>query len=604
MSLSERIEHVRFTLADMCLEKNADRFSFFRLLNRVIFLFQKPLIFAICRKSDETHGYIVDRHTHGDPLYLDEFEGALRRLGMKSDFSDVPEEAVEPYAVRLFHSSFFVIPFDVIRNPQADFRKQNVEFEPISRSSTVGRVLERVFRPFGAALCELGIEEHIEKNFQEIFEATALIQAYQDDPRKYPADRETQSLMTRYERRPRKVNVRQLAQGEMRIVPRRGAETIDAQAEVRADFTSLDDLLEAETGLIVSSPALRRPGGQISNLLISRKKFDRTDLRFGAYFYGIDFFLSREQRQQFRFCCQTIDRKSLTPFPNVDADRWFWENVDSARYRHLIASLRVPLSSNVRLFPEYVLMSGASILNVDPFSRGDLGWIADSATDEEREKELRRFAILHYLLQMMAPGARRPSLLTLPIRVSGATWMAATIVVDGAASDGDPEADIVSSSEFQSRFLIYHSMMRDFENRIRRKSKAAYLQCVYDVFAHQVAVMRDRNGQSRSNAPIESGDFEFPDFEALLDKTMGLARLYPYDLVVFSLGETLGRFSELRAESLGYACKVDFGIYDGNPFFDRLRLRNFLDRKDVRRQLRNLVNAQLGLSGSVKVRSI
>jgi len=94
MSLSERIEHVRFTLADMCLEKNADRFSFFRLLNRVIFLFQKPLIFAICRKSDETHGYIVDRYTHGDPFYLDQFKAALRRLGMQPDFSDVPEKAI------------------------------------------------------------------------------------------------------------------------------------------------------------------------------------------------------------------------------------------------------------------------------------------------------------------------------------------------------------------------------------------------------------------------------------------------------------------------------------------------------------------------------
>jgi hypothetical protein len=599
MPLRERIEHIRFTLADMCLEKSTDRFSFFRLLNRVVFFFQEPLIFAICRKSPNSDGYVVDRHTHGDPLYRDEFEAALQSLQMKQDLADVPEVAIAPYAIQLFKSSFFIIPFEIDRNLKANFVRQRVKFVPVKRDAEVSRILQRIFRPFGSALSSLEIEAHIENNFQSIFQNSAQIEAYLDDPRKDPANRQTLKVMARYEKRHKQNKIAPIAQGELALKRTQDFESGEETLEPRADFTCLEELLESEMALIASSPALYSGKSQVSNILISRKKFDRSDLRFDSYFYSIDLFISREQTQQFRICCQTVERENLQAFNDKEADDWYWACVDEGKTRTLLSMLRVPMSKHCRLFSEYSLMSGASIINVDPFSRGDIGWVDDTATDEQRSQELKRFVVLHYLLQMMSPNAKVPSLLTLPIRVSGATWMAATIVVDGSCSEEEPFDKIVSSSEFQKRFLVYHSMMRDFENRLRRKSKSAYLQCIYSVFSEQVAEMRQRRGQSRSGEPIDRNDFSEEDFDVLVNKTLSLARLYPYDLIVFSRGGALERIPDMRSDNLGHACNVDFGIYDGNPYFDRLKLRQFLDRTEVKRLLRNMVNAQLGLAASI-----
>lgn len=289
-------------------------------------------------------------------------------------------------------------------------------------------------------------------------------------------------------------------------------------------------------------------------------------------------------------------------FQEPKAEKWFWAAVKRGRIEELLGVLDTPLSRGVRLFPEYALMSGAAIINVNPFARSDVGWIKGALDPDEREHEFRRLAVLHYLLQLMAPGVPQPSLLTLPLRVSGATWMSATFVVSGVPDAGGVgvdslEAPIVDSDEFQKRFLIYHSLTREFESRLRRKSKEAYIQAVYDIFIKYVDERRRAAGRAKAEQGI---DLHPDDFKALNDRMTALSRLYPFDTIHFGAEGSLSNIEQYRAGGLGEACNCEFGILDRNPFFDRLRLRSFLDRDEVLRRLRDLINAEIGLKAHTR----
>src|SRR3954467_5242417 len=54
-------------------------------------------------------------------------------------------------------------------------------------------------------------------------------------------------------------------------------------------------------------------------------------------------------------------------------------------------------------------------------------------------------------------------------------------------TDEHPDySGIVNADEFERRFLFYHSLMRDFETRIRRKSKQRYLWAVSQILSKRV----------------------------------------------------------------------------------------------------------------------
>lgn len=582
LSYDTRLKHIRFTLADICVKSDRTSFSFFRILNRAIILFQEPLCFAICRLRSAN--FELAGNTIGDPLYRNEFEQSLENLGFDLKTGKAPVKKLAEFAIPLLASSqvpttdFHILAFKIDRSPaKADQRKQKITYLPIRKSDHVGLVLSDIFRPFGKALRTLGVDAELQNHFEQIVAASKVIQARMDDPGPNPATAEVLSVMKRYEHKA-------LTKAPNQNVP-----------EGRADFISLDELLQREVEEPLGSPLLYRSGQaqpQVANLILSRKRFDRQDVRFGAYFYSIDFFLSNDQKNQFLKCAATIDPDSVVAFSDAPTRQWFWKTARSKHPVELLDALSKPMSKGVRLFPEYVLMSGAAIINKNPFERGDIGWMDNALTLEERQQELRRIAVLHYLLQFMSPGVTSPSLLTLPLRVSGATWMAATFVVSG---EPDPAeiGPICTSEEFQKRFLIYHSLMRSFESRLRRKSKEAYIKAVFDIFALHIDRKRKAAGGGTKNVTIS------PDYKELVMELTALSRVYPYDTIHFGPDAVLQNSREYAAASLGQACKVDFGIRNGNPFFDRSQLRSFLDPSEVREQLRDLIHAEVGLDVAI-----
>ena len=256
----------------------------------------------------------------------------------------------------------------------------------------------------------------------------------------------------------------------------------------------------------------------------------------------------------------------------------------------------------MRLLSEYAFTSGAAILNRNPFQKGDIGWIKDYP-DHATPSEVRRLCILHYMLQMMYRGDPRqgvPSVLSIPISVGGASWLTALIVVDGKNDEALSGAFVVDSSEFQSRFLIYHSLLRDFEADLRKRSKDAYVRSIARAFI-EIVERRDQidNKSRRSGKTItlRADSLSGPnDFDDLDDWMLALCRIYPYDLVFFSNEENRPPSHAVQIRSLGDACAVNIGMRVGwNPYFDRFPIYPVLNPDQVSQQMRDTINATVGL---------
>ena len=592
------VTHIRSTLADLCVREYNDKFSFFRFLNRATFLFNTPLCFAVCERLPDGRFLLVDdKHTVRDPLFEDIFHCTLRRtLKVYSSTFSINTDSSQ-YLIRLFSTDYYVIPFifDLLDNKP--FQRKNVRFIPITNNHPVGEVLTRIFQPFGTTLHQLGVERRLRANFEQLIRKNLHIPALTDDPRDCPATSHDRAVIHRY------------------AGP--AVSTSDIQS---SPFSTLSFVLNNEINALLGScaitPSVAFPA--VSNLLLTYKCFDRDDARFDTYYYDIKFFVSSFQRQQIHDTLLHIQRDLFLPFHDECADKWFWETVDKKDADTLLRILTAPLSRYVRLFADDVLTSGAGMLCINPFSSGDLGWIDERASDFATQQELRRFAVLHYLFQSMLPEDRSPSLLTLPLRVSGATWMAATVVVSGQkAANTDVPEGVASPGEFEKRFLIYHSILRDFERRLRRKTRDAYIEAVYDLFiTFLLKECRAKEVLWKRTDLLESEPAEYInycEYSKLNSQLVALCRLYPFDLIVFGpedeLRETTNDYVEKvfdengkeeqnsaqEIEEIGRPCGIALGIVAHNRFFDRLNLRAFLDRAKVGRRLRDLVNAEIGL---------
>ncbi|MFL6547029.1 MAG: hypothetical protein ACJ8LM_17840, partial [Candidatus Udaeobacter sp.] len=347
------------------------------------------------------------------------------------------------------------------------------------------------------------------------------------------------------------------------------------------------------------SPAMHQ--FEISRFLLCIKAFDRHDIRLGSYFYDIKTYIPSAQRKQIKDKLTDSAMNRLTPFCDPEAAAWVREQVQAGQHDAIFALLDTPLSRCSRLFCEYTLLSGAAILNVDPFSRGDIGWYhKEGGADEQSgdfKHEMRRFASLHYiLLSMAADPGRRPALLTIPIRVDGATWMSVTTVV---RTDEHPDySGIVDANEFERRFLFYHSLMRDFETRIRRKSKQRYLWAVSQLLSERikwrVRFIEVPSGQSDKTRTTAKAELRLHDFAALAKDVINLCRIYPYKPILFGPRGTAKLYG-WNEVGLWEGYDEDCGIAGQNPFFDRMRLREFLKSEQVNMRVREVINSEIGL---------
>jgi hypothetical protein len=567
-SYEMRLEEIRSSLADICVRVRWDSFSVYRLLNRVLFMIQAPLAFAICRCEPATDFAVLDHRTVNDPLFEAEFMKALEGVGFNVDDKRAAFSQIQDSAIRIFTTHYYIIPFKVERLSEPKCTMQKIAYFPLSPDDPARHYLRDCFAPFGRCLKELRIEDHLERHFDELIKKTTILRAPYDRP------------------------------------------DGNAPTDVDLDYLEgprnrLKSLLLKEMERFEQSPILCKTPYDVPNFLLSIKSFDRRSVRFGNYFYNVSFILSDQQKERLvRFFEKKI-RPHMISFSIKSLDDWFWQHVRNSEIQELFDTLESPLSQGARTFVEYSLMSGTSIVNCDPFSRGDVGWFeAEHVTDHsqrerEREKALRLFVVLHYVLQAMAPGVNDPVVLTLPIRASGANWITVSTV---RGSKEDPQRPgIVDSDEFQIRFRFYHSLMREFEGRLRRKSKDYYLNEVGRIFGKAVEVRMRKPSNMTGERREQRVNLTDEDFLDVIDKVHTLCRVYPYEPIHFGPKGMATNIPNYEGSVLGNALQIDFGIVLRNPYFDRLQLRPFLAPEPTREKLSFLIYATVGRRPDLKI---
>lgn len=294
---------------------------------------------------------------------------------------------------------------------------------------------------------------------------------------------------------------------------------------------------------------------------------------------------------------EDADGRELAPeeklrYPIAEYDALFWTLLLSADGpSRVLDRILAPLGRCTRLFCESVLTTGSLFINYDPFRRGDLGWITPVSSIRSRDlvDEHLRLACLHYVLLLIAPPARTPSLLMMPLRVGGAAWLAAITIRASGSSDQRPSqgGSLVADEWFQRSYIFYHTLMRGFERRLRRKSKACYIEHVGEIVGHYVRAFRNAEQEGTQCQPqtlVDQINHEISD----------LCRVYPYQRIVFWLDKPSESARDpILLQSEHPLWHPLWFTLEPNVFFDRLDMEWNLKRDEVRDDLWSVVRGEL-----------
>lgn len=565
MSYDNWVNHIRFTLADICIRGEWNDISLLRFINRTSFMMRKPTSIIMLKLDQWDRNFTLYRHSSIDPYFEEHFKKAIRD-SLFDDNGDISYSRAIRYCIRLFRTDIYLIAFELrIRSHRPGY-SQDVSYVPCSSEHEIFKFYQDCFDDFGHIIKNTGITKHLKSNIERIFEEDINYRAKFDEPSTVP-----------------------LSDSHHRLVGNSFEVVSDALEDVMSRFD--------ETILFRSNKH------RVLNYLISMKVFNRNDRRFGCYFYNNKQLFTNKQRLLIAFALESsVSREDHIPYPMADIDDWFWRSARSAKGREEIFSvLGEAPSQGTRLFNESALMSGTVTINNDPFSRSDIGWfdgkyISDASTVRDRERlEQKRYCSLHHIFQVMAPDNKCRSLLTFPVRVSGSTWMTITTVV----GDGGSEMEyIVNDEEFQRRFLLYHSVMREIESRLRRKIKDTYIEfCGHRLSSVLEKSLRDQRSQRQSAGPrlaeVDAGwggyRFRNQDVKAAVQRAIAISRVFPFPPILFGRQQFVEGLDTPEVAPLNRELGVWLGIPSSNPFFDRLRMRQFVEVEEARRIIAPIV---------------
>lgn len=549
---------IRHALADICVEPSWDRISPYRFLNRTIYLSQEPVAFATLRRHDDGALY-PSAFSVTDPLFTPELKRILVRI---TNDQAINPELQRRYLIPVFNTQLFIVAFTTSTDTDPCAPKRPA-YQPIDITThPYGALLERAFRPFGAALADLGIEPHI---------------LAQNAQLKHPT-------FTRDTSRPGRIPL--------------NANSPETVARARSTVTEfLDELYARYAGSPIVSPNKR----ETANLFFFGRAFDRGQERFGVYHYNVRLSLGLNQRAALSralFRCRQSpasgdsgtwtyiphnrDGEALPPeakprFPIPEIDRRIWQHIENAEFERILdAAGTVQSPVILRLFCDEVLTSGTALVVPDAFVRGELGWVKSIPENIDLSGDaLFQLAALHYLHLVAAPASSSPSLLALPLRVAGANWIAAVTTRDNARH---PDlAPLIDDIGYQRSLRFYHSTMIPLEHRLRRESKRAYYNAIASILlddeAHLAGLLADAH-------PSEVDDI-FDDYFSTLNAAMlDLGRVYPYDICEFypsSGALPLPTWSPPGSNPHGRSLHARYrgrGLWIRtlpNPFFDRVK---------------------------------
>lgn len=574
-SIRQWIDFLRFTLADIVARGEWDDFGLFRILNRIAFLSRDHLVFVVGfqRQLNGKWRYEADPVTSSlDPVFYDlildalssEASGLTKHRLSRSEFEgEAPRpiplkpERIPEFAIPIWNTNQFILCYSMIVAPARPGAQPPMQLEPIPTNSPLGQFFVEVLKPFDGKSSQSDlypemvshhskIEANVGKELAKLREASKLIRAKGDKPRPFGGH-------------------------ELAYLDRILSRVLEM---VDSEYSRL-----AKSPLVWPQRELGTYRPLTANLLFISKTFDQEAVRYGHYHYDARAMIPETQANHLEAALNEANPDDYIPFgtdrTTRNYDTAFWEMAKNPKTCHKVLDLlRGPTPEYSRSFAESVLMSGTALIKPGIFDRSAIGWI-DAETvpnDDAYDHAMMRVCALHYVLQFGSPvrpvDAEQLSLVSLPFRCAGGIWMCASYVRDNTTRQKKPPIEgLIDQHGFDENMLMYHSVFRDAERRLRRKAKNLFAKMLGEAIAEEVPKSRKRSKIRQRGFCIDQTSII--DFKV---KSELLTRIIPYEHV-----ELTATSEPTKSEP---AIRLKYRI-NANRFFDKLTLHKFLTENDA-----------------------
>lgn len=566
----EWIDNIRYNLADIVVKGDWDDFGIFRILNRISFACRYHLMFVIAYRTGEVGDnkrvpiYQASPIISSlDPEFFDLTFDTMRKAGIMAGkynsemFHAEPDkqlkligEVAENYAIEIWGSGICVITFRLKPSQALPGEKTNLDLEPVSKTSELGSFITEVLKPFDGGADASTHHPNLMWSDRMSMPREAAIQglghlrnagnfkrASNDNP-------EGKSLTQ---------EVRKIIDGYVSEVEK----LIDDEYKNRIKKCPLltNNLSGNEDGFT-----------PIPNAFFMNKVFDSSEMRHWNYKYNVRCIIPEAQIEEISGALKKAKRDDFISYDDGMIDNEFWANAKSEQGRQEICdALKKPVLPCIRLFVDSVLMSGTTLIKPDVFSRSAIGWVEKQGLDElSYHQALYQLACYHFTLQLGSPvrpvDATQLTLVALPFRCSGGIWMAAIYVRDNPVG---PIDDLVDKQRYEENCLIYHSIFKESERKLRRRAKWRYTNALGALVAKS---FQETQMRGRGNDLLLCIDNLGRD--TFKQGVRALTRVYPFEPVQLvshlPQEQNVWRFGEFTYKTRE------------NEFFDRLTLHNFV----------------------------
>lgn len=576
------IDTIRFTLADIVARGEWDDFGLFRILNRISFVCRYHMMFVVVFRTSVIENGIEGPAEYKaspvisslDPLFFDLIFSHMNKMGLikqkydHSDFEKRPSQLIpidgdlaKNYVINIWDTGICIIAFKLDVPKEALGYPPRMSLTPIAVESQLGSFITETLKPFDGT-------RSASKEYPDLLWSDRMYMPRDDTLRGLGKLRETNAL-----KRARNDMPRPLSDQERHVIIEAIGEVeklVDDEYLRRLDVSPLLNENLSEDSNDDFSP--------ITNATFYTKVFDAEKVRYGHYRYNVRAVLPRGRMEKVKSGFAQAKRPDFIPFDNGPLDNEFWSCAKSEKGRDYIGSnLKQPIPHFVRLFVENVLMSGTTLIKPGVFSRAAVGWIEDGVSGNKRHEALFQLCCHHYMLQLGSPlrpvDAKELSIVALPFRCSGGIWMSGVYVRDNPPG---PIPELIDQKRFEENALIYHSVFRESERRLRRRARGRYTNALGALVAQETLRTAQR-GKSDEHLLSLDGISR----NNFLERMRILTRVYPFDgIELLPDGNT--------NQSLLHFTQVTFRTIE-NEFFDRLTLHDFIDERSNVRRLRERI---------------
>ena len=581
------LDTIRFSLADLAARGEWDDYGLYRILNRITYPCRNHIFFVVgfTQEHDEIVGsgkrklrgdFISPIASSLDPVFFEMIFECLESNSLigqnlnykqfrKSYQSSVFPDAIsiknhKSFSIPIWDTKGFIICFKLSSGKVVNGMKPTTELALLKKQSDIGQFITACLRPFDGRSSDSTLPRNLQTKrahvpgmttklaFGELEKANVFRIATQDDPsdNKHP----------------------QLSSTDFAIAERALAQ--------------IEDLVAYEFEQRLSkAPIINRRNHGVTNAFFWSKAFTSRKVRYGEYFYDSWMMLPKKQELQILRGFENAQEADFIPFGNKSAHNSFWSKIGTEKgVSELVSLVRKPIPENTRLFTDSVLMSGTILIKPDFFNRSAIGWIDASSGAAELSQSLLQLATYHYVLQLASPvwpptSTSNLSVVALPYRCSGGIWMSSVFIRENYSAD--KEREFIADQLFEESTLVYHSIFKEVERRLRRRARGRYIDALGEIVASKSLEAQERHRDNKKALLTLDGTA----IDAFRIGARALRRVYPFDGV--TIENKVGPNELVPLRDFEYSSQE-------NEFFDRLTLHSFLnDEENIQKLQQSII---------------